>query len=729
MPGMGYDGANYVFVDQMKMGQWFWLDTTTGFQPTVDSNNWPTLSAGQQIHRPLLYANLPDMDDVVGYFPPGSYKCVIDNTNITMSITSNAYISNVNTSTPGTMTFDVADASGHWSSLAIDLVFTNSTGSNQKIAYAYCCLASEESLLGGGMPPAKPYAFHPAYMAMIQGTNCLRIHDMYWLDNKWPQWAEHFTDFNPSQDPKLSNYSMAVESSNNWGIPGIPMAVTAHLCKEAGAAGWYNAPLGTGQSYVFIKGSTSQFQPVGIDTTTLGQPSVSRYANGTPVMFFTFGGNTTFTNKLLPAVAGSGGISTAVRYYVVNNNGTYFQISATLGGAPITLTDNTDSMPAANNFGYMCPLDLDIYNNMLLPMAQALYAAEPSLHVYGEFSNEVWNAGFPGVEGCQWPLAWLSDPTNASGNQGQGRFGLAYGAIRWWHALDSVFGAAQVTALIGGQLGNPAPLDCFDYVEADSTFNPGGLTLKQILINRLAAHPTLPGAGYYIAPYNTCGSSTIKAHMTNGSAVMTNVQNWDNAQVAIAATAWTISDEQNGTGWSGNTVSWDSPTQVTTNTAWTGATGNYFLSWNGEQIHGAVVANGDTGSVSTTYWNNAIKNGWAQIYYTIGLSMTYAQARVPGIPLCIYEWGTVISGASFGSPYSAHDQAAWRQYCQYLQTSNARDSIKYFWDNAIAPYTPAVANYYRAPGSYYNDGGSHLFTFAISLQNSESYLNKWYKTV
>jgi len=356
-------------------------------------------------------------------------------------------------------------------------------------------------------------------------------------------------------------------------------------------------------------------------------------------------------------------------------------------------------------------------------MAQALFAAEPSLHIYAEFNNEVWDAGFPGVEACQFPLAWLSDPTGGSGYQGQIRFGLGYAALRMWKAFDDTFGASQVTALMSGWMGLPSVLDCFDYVDASLTFNPGGLTIKQIMINRLAANVTLPGAGYLIAAYDTPGSNTIKAHLTNGSAVMTNIQNWDNKSAAGAG--WTVSDQSQGTGWSGTTVTIDSTTQVTTDTVFSGSTGDYWLSWNGDQLHGAYLVNGSTGSVPNSYWDNSIKNGAAFINYAIGLSMNYVRARVPNCPLCIYEWGVVVSGS--GS-YTSGDVTTWRNYVNYLNTSNAQVSFKYFWDNAIAPWNPNVANHYRAPGNYYGNTG-FLFTFPISQQDVESARNIWYKTV
>lgn len=701
IPYVTYDGGNHVFVDVLKAANYFWIDDATGTVPSMTADNWPIIPAGHTVRCFVVLPGTPAYDDQLGFYPTGNYKMVWSNTALTVSIETGPGLSSISAGS-GTTTFTLSDLSGSWSTLKLHIFATNPTGAPSTLADLYMCLASEESLLSG-----KPYAFKPTFLSQISGAGCLRIHDLVWTDQHWPAWAKHFSDLG-TQSLTMFSYSGAGGTARGQNI--CPVAVGAHLCKQVGSAMWVNPTVGTGQTYVYIKGSTSQFAIVDAGFENANQFTTNyQYPNGTPMMFFTFGGNSTFDAAIAPITHGQ-------VVYVVNSGATFFQVSATLGGAPITLTSNTDKFPPVNNYGYMCPMNIDLYNDLFLPWAQALHAAEPTLHVFVEFDNEVWDNGFPGVEACAWPLATLA------GFPGQIRYGYAYGALRAWKAFIDTFGASQVTCVVSGQMGFFAILDCFDYVEADTTINPSGLTFAQICSNYLSAHPTLPGAAYTVAAYGTPGFGSIRADLTAGSPIMKNVQFFPHPLVGN-----TVDDETSGSGYiAGSIVSIDSPTQITLNANATQTVTGAWLTCRVCTPAGAYQYNGNNPNVPDAFWSSEIQAAAASINFFVNSSLTQVRAKVPNLPLAIYEWGVYISGA--GS-FDANAIATFKSFVNYINGAGGGTDFKYFWDHAIAPNSPVVANHYRAPGGYYV-ASNLLFSYPISpAKPPDNARLTWYKTV
>jgi hypothetical protein len=120
---------------------------------------------------------------------------------------------------------------------------------------------------------------------------------------------------------------------------------------------------------------------------------------------------------------------------------------------------------------------------------------DPSLRVYVEWSNEVWNGGFP-----QRMYAQTQGQTlGLSGNDMAFSYQV-YQSVRVFESFDSVFGknSARVVKVISGQAANRGVCDAHLAALADAKINPKG---------------TQPTA-YAVAPYFR--GATVDALMTTG---------------------------------------------------------------------------------------------------------------------------------------------------------------------------------------------------------------------
>jgi hypothetical protein len=146
-------------------------------------------------------------------------------------------------------------------------------------------------------------------------------------------------------------------------------------------------------------------------------------------------------------------------------------------------------------------------------LAQLVYAQlDPSLRVYLEWSNEVWNGSFP-----QNAYAMTQGQSlGLSGSDPAASF-YVYQAVRMYEAFEAVFGkgSPRVVKVLAGQASYQGP--CTDDIKAlsDSTINP---------------NKTMPTV-YAVAPY--ISGTTVAAV----SASIPGIKNWLTTNEACAATA------------------------------------------------------------------------------------------------------------------------------------------------------------------------------------------------
>lgn len=96
---------------------------------------------------------------------------------------------------------------------------------------------------------------------------------------------------------------------------------------------------------------------------------------------------------------------------------------------------------------------------------------DPSLRVYVEWSNEVWNGGFP-------VHAWAADQATNLGLPGSDKAAAyyVYASVRVYEAFEGVFGkgSPRLVKVLAGQAAWTGPCDAHMTALGDSTINPNG---------------------------------------------------------------------------------------------------------------------------------------------------------------------------------------------------------------------------------------------------------------
>jgi hypothetical protein len=143
-------------------------------------------------------------------------------------------------------------------------------------------------------------------------------------------------------------------------------------------------------------------------------------------------------------------------------------------------------------------------------LAQLILAQlDPSLRVYLEWSNEVWNGSFPQHQ-------YAADKGQSLGLAGSDKAGsyYVYASVRLYEAFEQVFGkgSPRLVKVLAGQAAWTGPCDAHMTALADTTINPNG---------------TMPDV-YGIAPY--FGGTTI-AELTTS---VTTVTGWTSSSYTCA---------------------------------------------------------------------------------------------------------------------------------------------------------------------------------------------------
>ncbi|MEO7091660.1 MAG: hypothetical protein ABI175_00330, partial [Polyangiales bacterium] len=137
---------------------------------------------------------------------------------------------------------------------------------------------------------------------------------------------------------------------------------------------------------------------------------------------------------------------------------------------------------------------------------------DPSLRVYLEFSNEVWNGGFPAHD-------WAAGKATSLGLPGSDKTGAyyVYASVRLYEAFEAEFGkgSPRLVKVLAGQAGWSGPCEGHMTALKNATINPKGTMPDVYAIapyfsgNTIAAlRADIPTMGDWVKSHVTCVKGT-----------------------------------------------------------------------------------------------------------------------------------------------------------------------------------------------------------------------------
>jgi hypothetical protein len=404
---LSYFDGNYPFIDRVKSGAGFNAGSGTR---VFNAKGW-LASLGPGAHAQMLV--------VAGasWFPPGDYR-LVSTSAATLSVSPSPGIAKI-VNGVGLCTFTVSDLgdADSWQTFNLYLNCVNSTGSNIAVADLKCHLVSNQVLVDAGE------IFEPDYLRGLQGAKALRFAE--WL-------GQNFPGGNPVDGLwKFSDYGLQNEDKTSYlpiaGSGGPCISIFMKLCKKIGARPWVNIGNAGNVALCTYTASDNRLRP------TAWLAGRNRFADGVGLRLATPSNPVAFTAPFNPQ---------ATTYHVVNRDSGSFQLSATIGGSPVTIAA-TDLDIAGMNFAEWAQVtDLDEHNDMFLPFARACFDADPEAHPLVEYSNEVWNSGY-GI----YPYNYYINSGVRLGS-GHASTGYLWQALKCFKAFEQVYPPSQVGRVV-----------------------------------------------------------------------------------------------------------------------------------------------------------------------------------------------------------------------------------------------------------------------------------------
>lgn len=484
---LDYWTATYPFLDVSKCGGGFY--PVVGTPDSYDNGGWPTLSVGCTMQRGLTLG----MDNEYGFYPPGDYEIVTTDPDLYIIAPS------VGTGVPtaasglGRATFTVVDASHTWGDLIITFRVRNDHATlSRKLSNLRVNLISDAAaLLAGDI-------FKTGYVAAHTPCKVIRIHDFQYTDNPDISWVEKFADL-----PGTRGGETMTTYINGYMPVSIGMKFVKAVEEAQGyeARPWINVPCGQKQFWFKSTTATSRIERIdnhGLNDGFAALTIPHNLVNGERVIFADVAtGNP-------PGVAP---LVVDTIYFVVNartgaNND--FQLALTSGGAPVLFTYGAANAGAPQNaYVRMMSLDVDPYNDMILPWLTACHTAWPACRPMIELGGENWNTGFPV---WHWIMRVGSMLANGGAGFYQGGWAHAWLHLLAWKAATSLWGEGNFTMIHPGQGSYFAILsESFNYPDPLGVRRTG-VTLKQQYIDALATSgwgpsDTIPAVVYSVGAY------------------------------------------------------------------------------------------------------------------------------------------------------------------------------------------------------------------------------------
>ena len=404
---LSYFDGNYPFIDRVKSGTGFNAGNGTR---VFDAKGWLT-TLGPGAHAQMLVAA------GAAWFPPGDYK-IVSTSKATLSLGNSPGLANVKGGV-GLCTFTVTDlgSAAAWQTFGLYLNCVNGTSSNIAVTDLKCYLVKHQALLDAGE------IFEPDYLQGLQGAKVLRFCE--WL-------GQNFPGGNPVDGLwKFSEYGLQDEDKTNYlpiaGSGGPCISIFMKLCKKIGARPWVNIGNAGNVALCTYTAADNRLRP------TAWLTGRNRFANGVGLRLATPSNAAGFTPPFNPQ---------ATTYYVVNGDGASFQLSATVGGPPITIATTNLDVGGMNFAEWAQVTELDEHGDMFLPFAKACFAADPEARPLVEYSNEVWNSGY-GI----YPYNYYINARVRLGS-GYASTGYLWQALKCFKAFEEVYPPAQVGRVV-----------------------------------------------------------------------------------------------------------------------------------------------------------------------------------------------------------------------------------------------------------------------------------------
>ena len=263
----------------------------------------------------------------------------------------------------------------------------------------------------------------------------------------------------------------ATEANMNWqkfdpdgtllGRFTLPISAAAKFSKAVNAGVWIVMPSGEEGVFYETDAATNRFISWGYIGYGAPEPAPHRYVNGNSVKFYSY-------NQVCPTP-----FNYDTLYFVVNATANDFQLSATVGGAPIALTQTVN---AATRPTFAPSTDLSAWRiEKLIPKAayvawlnavlDEVHAIYPEAQIVVECGNESWNPSYSRQYYGQVTFAQAQIEEGVlfrNENQYSGGVptGLDFGAIGYawlqmlaWKAVEERFGRSKNTRLSSCQNG------------------------------------------------------------------------------------------------------------------------------------------------------------------------------------------------------------------------------------------------------------------------------------
>ena len=471
----GYYLGQYPFINRIKSSGGF---TNNPAGVTFDADGWPTLPANSSIQVNVAFV----MSDNTGWFPPGNYK-VVSTDGVRVQVPDSPGVTlNGTTGGLGLTTFTFTEVPDYtWSNVYIRITVSNATAAPIAMTNLSMHLVAHDARLAAGE------VFDPDWLTAHAGARILRNQDWIGSDDANTTYA-HVKAF--------SDFGSQNESKAYYGVGLTPMSIHVKAAKAVGADLWIQLP--TGANFTWFDWAAD-----GVMTSMMQQPSgyfaaaPHRYPEGTALGMPT---NNDPPVQLAP-LQKVGWLTAPVLYYVHVIDATHFTVSTTPGGAVIVPTNGATNVVAAGYNATWTPYtNHDRETDMWRPMIQACFNADPSVRLWVEYSNEVWNPGYVQTGYCQWVDAYHSGQYYpATMFSGSGNGGLAYGyawaCLRAWKLAESIYPPASITRLFAQfTAGSTAkPLTIID--------TTGALALGQSIGQIMQS--TAARSAFAVAPYLT----------------------------------------------------------------------------------------------------------------------------------------------------------------------------------------------------------------------------------
>ena len=429
----------------------FWLKWSSPL-PWANASTllgWPTnMPAGESCGLVII----PNHSPIPMYPPPGDYV-VTSRSGVTCSVNAQN-VTNVIQGTPASPNayFTIPDLGpmvDNYVFLQIDI--KNDTGAMiANVDDVYCgTILNKASHDAGNWWDLKA-------LEMIRGSGIIRWGDMM---------GRNLGTTNRLDVPRPTEANMVWAKYDPDGMLlgrySLPLSAAVKFSKAINAGVWIVMPSGEEGVFYETDAATNRFTSWAYIGNGAPETAPHRYVNGQVVRFYSY-------NGVCPTP-----FNYLTTYYVVNATANDFQLSATLGGVAIALTQtiNATTRPglapsidlSAWRIEKLIPkLAYETYFNSVLDEVHAIY---PEAQIVVECGNESWNGAysrgyFGQVTYFQAQIeSGFSFVNENSWNAGL-PYGLDFGAIGYawmqllaWKAVEERFGRAQNTRLTSMQAG------------------------------------------------------------------------------------------------------------------------------------------------------------------------------------------------------------------------------------------------------------------------------------